>query len=67
MPVLKVSNGLMAVQVPQGDSTIQLEYHTKGLNASLAVSAVCLVVWAVYILLGRRMDTRAANANVFRR
>ena len=67
VPVLKVSNGLMAVQVPQGDSTIQLEYHTKGLNASLAVSTVCLVVWAVYILLGRRMDTRAAKANVFRR
>lgn len=47
--VLKVSGGLMAVPAPAGENQIRLDYHTQGLNQSLLVAAVCLVLWLAYI------------------
>ena len=49
VPVLKVSGGLMAVNAARGDNTIRLEYHTKGLSASLALAGVSAVVWLGYV------------------
>lgn len=49
VPVLKVSGGLMAVNAARGDNTIRLEYHTKGLSASLALAGVSVVVWLGYV------------------
>lgn len=50
--VLKVDSGLMAVNVPSGENTIRLEYHTQGLNISLGVAGTSAVLWLSYVLAG---------------
>ena len=66
-PVLKVSGGLMAVSVSAGDNTIRLEYHTQGLNVSLALAGVSAVVFAGYLVLcaRARKKHRAALAEKY--
>ena len=63
-PVLKVSGGMMAVPAQAGDNSIRLEYHTEGLNVSLALAAVSAVAFAGYLGLNAhaRKKRRAALA-----
>lgn len=61
-PVLKVSNGLMAVPAPAGESTIRCTYHTPGFGPALAVSGVCLVLYAGYLLWAAAQKRKAGLA-----
>ncbi|TCL55077.1 YfhO family protein [Allofournierella massiliensis] len=66
-PVLKVSGGLMAVPAQAGDNSIRLEYHTEGLNVSLALAGVSAVAFAGYLGLNAyaRKKRRAALAEKY--
>lgn len=65
--MLKVSGGMMAVPAQAGDNSIRLEYHTEGLNVSLALAAVSAVVFAGYLVLcaRARKKHRAALAEKY--
>ena len=59
----KVSNGFMAVRVPEGESTISFDYITYGLTTGIRVSAACMSSFLAYIALCfiGRMKTRRLN------
>ena len=50
----KVNIGFMAVKVPVGRSEIQFEYRTPGLYEGAAVTAVSIVLYAVYIVISKK-------------
>lgn len=49
-PVEKVSNGLMAIRCPAGESRIAVTYRTPGLRASTIVTALAALVYLVYFI-----------------
>ncbi len=57
-PVLKVSGGLMAVPAGAGENTIRLEYHTQGLNFSLALAGVSAAAWLVYVVVNQYKERK---------
>lgn len=64
--VEKVDNGLCAVRVPAGESTIRFEYRAVGQRAGAAISAVCTALWlgyAAFTLLHRKPRTAAVCAD----
>ena len=60
--ILSVDNGLMAVQVPAGESDIVFTYHTPGLRLSAGISLSALAVYGVYLLVLRRRRQAAKTA-----
>ncbi len=65
--VEKVDNGLCAVKVDAGESTIRFDYHAVGQKAGVLITLVCAVLWAAYavfLLVLRRMFGVAAAAPV---
>ncbi|HOR22238.1 MAG TPA: hypothetical protein PLY43_05900, partial [Ruminococcus sp.] len=44
----KVFDGLSAVYVPAGDHSIRFDYRLLGLKEGMAVTTVCLVLFALY-------------------
>ena len=60
--VLSVDNGLMAVQVPAGESDIVFTYRTPGRRLSAGISLSALAVYAVYLLVLRRRRQAAKTA-----
>ena len=49
----KVSNGFMAVCVPEGDNTIVFRYATHGLKPGIQVAAASILMLTVYIIIFR--------------
>ena len=60
--VLSVDNGLMAVQVPAGESEIVFTCRTPGLRLSAGISLSALAGYAVYLLVLRRRRQAAKTA-----
>lgn len=60
--ILSVDNGLMAVQVPAGESDIAFTYRTPGLRLSAGISLSALAVYGVYLLALRRRRQAAKTA-----
>ena len=54
--VIKVNNGLVGILLPAGENNVQLIYYPPGLNAGIAVSGICTVMFLVYIIIGRRSN-----------
>lgn len=53
----KVNIGFMAVRVEGGTtSTIEFEYHTPGLNVGIIVSALCVVLYIVYMVISKKKN-----------
>jgi hypothetical protein len=50
----EVNIGFMAVECPAGTSSIRFDYTTPGLYAGIKVTAVSVVIFAVYLLFCRR-------------
>jgi len=62
----KVFDGLSAVYVPAGDHSIRFDYRLLGLKEGMAVTTVCLVLFALYccgcfVLWVRRRKSPAAE------
>ena len=51
--VEKVNNGLMAVLVPKGASTIRFNYTTPGLASGIIISLLSLGIFIIYILASK--------------
>lgn len=47
----KVSNGFMAVEVPEGESTITFRYYTYGLRTGITITLVSLGIFAVFMII----------------
>ena len=59
-PVLKVDKGLMAIPCPAGEAEIRCDYHTPGLDVSLAICGGSLAVYGLYLALLYRAKKKAA-------
>ena len=58
--VEKVDNGLCAVRVSAGESTIRFEYRAVGQTAGVVISILCAAAWLSYAALCRCRRTPAA-------
>ncbi len=47
----KVSNGFMAVEVPEGESTITFEYFTAGLKEGIIITICSAGVFIIYMII----------------
>ncbi|MBR6796854.1 MAG: YfhO family protein [Clostridia bacterium] len=63
--VLKVFYGLMAVEVPAGESTIVFEYTVPGLHLGLVVSLIALAILLVYLWYFKKVKKQGASYAFF--
>lgn len=52
--VFKISNGLLAFSIPQGEHTVTLNYVSSGLIAGEFVSILTILVMTIFIIMKRR-------------
>lgn len=50
----KVDNGLMALRVPAGQTSITCTYHTPGLRTGTIISLAALAVYGAYLVVLKR-------------
>ena len=54
-PVLKVSNGMLAVPAPAGENEIVLCYHTPGLTVAVSIAAISLILFGLWLFVGKKL------------
>jgi hypothetical protein len=63
--VLKVNGGFVGVPVPAGYNTVRFDYLAPGLKAGAAATLAGLVLFAVYLLFGRRFLLERARPRLY--
>lgn len=61
VPVLRVSGGLTAIPVPEGENDIRLEYHTPGLKIAFIIAGISLLCYAAYLAAGIKSSRKKSE------
>lgn len=61
VPVEKVNVGFIAVEVPEGDSTIRFNYETPGLITGLGVTISAALIMLIYLVIWLFISRKRAN------
>ena len=61
----KVNIGFMAVKAAAGDNEIKFVYETPGLKIGVMITAVCLGIFLIYLLIAVRFSKNHLRADAF--
>ncbi len=61
----KVNIGFMAVKAAAGDNEIKFVYETPGLKMGVMITAACIIIFIIYLLIAVRFASRHLSADSF--